>query len=437
MNKILRRGILTLSGALLLGAVQSAAQNTSPIYGISPGPHIFVEVHNVLLAGSGSAAPTISFDLYLSASTDYVNYITANGSSFGLQNVDVGFDIDLGSDGTSTTANPPLVTSVVPVVTSTMLSSASGTNSLAGGNPVGFESKFKFNLVRLNGVSAALSATPTKVISAVVTLPANTMLGTVSPGGATIRLRSSALAPITGTSATGTAASNIAGVGLAGSKWSDFNGNTQNTIGPSANATGSQPLAVELMEFTAVKASDNERVQLDWKSATETGADYYEVERSATEGGDYTSIGVRVKAQGTSSAEHSYQSYDRSPLAGANWYRLRVVDLGGKWGYSDKRMVRFEGGVRGVGESVSFYPNPVTRVNGGATGLRVTVSADQSLSYTISDGSGKLVGGGTIEVLKGESSTGIEGFEGLSAGTYYVSVKGATLNATLKVAKSE
>ena len=90
-------------------------------------------------------------------------------------------------------------------------------------------------------------------------------------------------------------------------------------------------------------------------------------------------------------------------------------------------------------ESVSFYPNPLRRTtaDGGAAGLLVTASADQTLSYTISDGGGRLVSGGSVEVSAGTGRYGIEGLGALSAGTYYLTAKGATLNQTLKVAVSE
>jgi hypothetical protein len=224
-----------------------------------------------------------------------------------------------------------------------------------------------------------------------------------------------------------------------GSFWGNSAPLSINNLPITTNAPGNggagTPLPVSLLEFSAMRASDGRRSQLDWTTATETGSAYFEVERSASgEASSFASIGVRVAAAGTSTSRLTYQTYDRAPLSGVNYYRLRVVDLSGKVGYSEVRSVRFDGQ---AAETVSFYPNPLTRSNSSATGLKVSVDADQSLSYSISDAAGKLVGGGSIEVLKGTGSYSLEGMESLSAGTYYLNVKGATLNQTLKISKAE
>lgn len=197
---------------------------------------------------------------------------------------------------------------------------------------------------------------------------------------------------------------------------------------------GATPLPVQLVDFSAHKAADGQRVQLDWVTASETGTDYFEVERSSGEGGVYASIGVRVKGAGSSSTRLDYLSYDRSPLAGMNWYRLRMVDLSGGVSYSAAKSVRFEGA---GSESVSLYPNPLRRGDGGSVHLQVQASTDQSVSYSIMDGLGKLVGGGSVEVSRGSGAYPVEGLESLSAGTYYLSAKGATIKANLKFTKTE
>ena len=153
----------------------------------------------------------------------------------------------------------------------------------------------------------------------------------MSPGAARIQLRNANSQPT------------AYGVGTNSSKWSDFLGHTANTVGNSS-ASPAQPLPVSLLDFTAKKASDGRRVQLDWTTATESGLDYYEIERSGTAGGAYSSIGVRVKSAGSSAVKLSYQSYDGTPLGGMNWYRVRMVDLSGKLSYSDTRSVNFGGG---------------------------------------------------------------------------------------------
>lgn len=398
--KSLGLGMLT-GAALLLSSSGASAQ----------APDVLVEVHGVQVTNSPTA-PSISIDVYLSGSLNYFTQAALN-PSLGLQNVDIAYDVDFGTTGSQApaTTSPILATSYAPTTVPNATSLIIPSN-LSGAMPAGYDSRFKMNVQRvLTSNQIGLTGAPLKVLTLVVTYPAGTVIGTPSVG-ATIQLRT-----ITG--------------GF-GSKWSDFLGNVGQPIGPSSSQA--QPLPVTLTDFSALKASDGVRSQLNWTTLTETGSAYFEVERSATnEAGSFSSIGVKVAAAGTSTSKLTYQSYDRAPLAGANWYRLKIADLSGRIGYSDAKLVRFDG--KGVGETVSFGPNPLTRSNASQSVLKVSVTGDQTLSYSISDASGKLVGGGNIEVVKGTDSYGIAGMDALSAGTYYLNAKGATINTTLKISK--
>ncbi len=66
------------------------------------------------------------------------------------------------------------------------------------------------------------------------------------------------------------------------------------------------------------------------------------MERSAN-GDNFNAIVAHVRAAGKSSSLLKYQSYDEQPLAGANYYRLKMVDADGKYTYSAIRKVVFNG----------------------------------------------------------------------------------------------
>lgn len=394
-----------LLGAACLSAAPAAAQTM---------PDVLIEVHGIQVANNVTT-PSIAIDIYLSGSPNYFANVALN-PSLGLQNVDIAYDVNFGTTGSmapSTTS--PIIATGYSFATMPNATSMGIPSNLSGAMPAGYDSRFKINVQRvLTSNQIGATGAPVKVGTLTVTYPAGTLIGDPTVG-ATIQLRT-----ITG--------------GF-GSKWSDFLGNVGQPIGPSL--TQAQPLPVTLTEFSAVKASDGVRSQLNWTTLSESGSSYFEVERSATgAAGTYASIGVRVNAAGTSSSKLTYQSYDRAPLSGVNWYRLKIADLSGQAGYSEGKMVRFEGR-GGVSETIAFGPNPLTRANASGSVLKVDVSAAQSLSYSVSDAGGRLVGGGVVEVLKGAGSYGLEGFDALAAGTYYLNVKGATLNQTLKINKTD
>ena len=143
--------------------------------------------------------------------------------------------------------------------------------------------------------------------------------------------------------------------------------------GPATLATGgTQPgntLPVILSGFTARSNGDG-TAGLTWETEMEQNASRFEIERSA-EGSSWSEIGT-VNARGNSSLVSSYSYTDMSLLAGANYYRLKMVDLDGSAVYSQVKVVHGT-----VVSHISFFPNPAKEyVNvtlGGASTGTVTV----------------------------------------------------------------
>jgi hypothetical protein len=84
-------------------------------------------------------------------------------------------------------------------------------------------------------------------------------------------------------------------------------------------------IPVKLLSFEAVK--QNSAVNVKWSTSRELNSKEFIVERSA-DGRDFTAIG-KVAAGGNSSTTRWYQFNDASPLAGTNFYRLRIIDQDG------------------------------------------------------------------------------------------------------------
>lgn len=91
-----------------------------------------------------------------------------------------------------------------------------------------------------------------------------------------------------------------------------------------------EALPVELQDFTLEQKLGE--VWLNWLTASEENSASYEIERS-TDGVHFTSIGS-VLALGTTAEKSSYQLIDQTPLIGVNYYRLKMLDLDGKFEYS-------------------------------------------------------------------------------------------------------
>lgn len=99
------------------------------------------------------------------------------------------------------------------------------------------------------------------------------------------------------------------------------------------NATplNADPLPVKFSSIS-LKSTKNTNV-LSYSTASEVNNDYFEIERSS-DARVFTSIG-KVEGAGTSNRTIDYTYTDEIPLSGTSYYRVKQVDLDGKFEYSD------------------------------------------------------------------------------------------------------
>ncbi len=90
-------------------------------------------------------------------------------------------------------------------------------------------------------------------------------------------------------------------------------------------------LPIELVEFSA--SCSDKFVELNWLTATERNNDYFVVERS-TDGMNWEKVST-VQGQINSDKHHSYQITDYTLLPVVSYYRLKQVDLDGRFSYSN------------------------------------------------------------------------------------------------------
>ena len=171
--------------------------------------------------------------------------------------------------------------------------------------------------------------------------------------------------------------------------------------------TGIAPLPVELVQFSAVRQGTN--VQVAWATASEKNSNYFAVERSAN--GQYFNEIGRVNAYGSSTSRHEYGTLDTTPLAGLSYYRLRQVDLDGKFAYSPVATVRFDD--KAAAPALLAYPNPTTGTGFQLAALNL---AGAGGTVRLLDGVGRVIF--TQMVAAGTTAITIQPAMALASGMY-------------------
>jgi Secretion system C-terminal sorting domain/Carbohydrate binding domain len=144
-------------------------------------------------------------------------------------------------------------------------------------------------------------------------------------------------------------------------------------------------------------------IQLNWQTATEKNAGYFDVEKS-NDGKIFKKMG-QVKAHGNSITLRDYAFIDETPLNGVNYYRLRQVDNDGKETLSNIVSVMFKGS-----QILKIFPNPVTN--------KLTIISDSNSEYIIFDVIGREVKRGLL--LNNQTEIDVSH---LPSAMYYVKTK--------------
>lgn len=118
------------------------------------------------------------------------------------------------------------------------------------------------------------------------------------------------------------------------------------------------------MSSLSAKKVDNV-VELTWSTYSESQNSHFEVQRANAKGQWKTIGSVYSKAsQGNSGVKLDYSFFDKDPNNGVNTYRLKQVDLDGKFNYSTQVVINFNATVL-----INFHPNPVIKTT-TITGLK-------------------------------------------------------------------
>ncbi len=182
-------------------------------------------------------------------------------------------------------------------------------------------------------------------------------------------------------------------------------------------------LPLRLLSFTGVL--QNNATKLNWQPTDEINTKDFIVERSA-DAINFSVIG-KVNAQTSSTITHSYNYIDKTPLAGINYYRLKMEDIDRKFIYSEVRSVNFNN----LNNTISISPNPAKNL------LRLSVAASERLSTTstinIYSSAMQLIQ--TIKVTQADINTITIPVERLASGIYFLQLVNAGGVSTVKFVK--
>lgn len=171
------------------------------------------------------------------------------------------------------------------------------------------------------------------------------------------------------------------------------------------------PLPVELLSFTG-KNNGEENI-LEWVTASEINNDYFTLERG-TDGFNFERVSI-VDGAGSSSTTKNYQSIDKEPFEGINYYRLKQTDFDGTEKYAAKIVaLDFKRPTDYV-----LYPNPAT----DEIMVYSTSSKEESISIEIVDMFGRNVMQEKPFTVKGRNQAVSIDISSISEGVYFVAIR--------------
>jgi len=185
---------------------------------------------------------------------------------------------------------------------------------------------------------------------------------------------------------------------------------------------GSQK-ALKLLTFNADKSKGQSLIS--WKVRNEFNTTSFYVERSTDKGKTFLPIGSLQ-----SNSESKYDLVDKTPVAGENQYRLKLVDIDNNITYSNVATL-FYASVAENSVNLSVFPNPTT------SSINVSIVHDEKMGHfkleaydvKIVNSFGAVVKKGTSQDASWHANIG-----NLLPGTYMVQVTNSSSNALIGVA---
>lgn len=274
--------------------------------------------------------------------------------------------------------------------------------------------------------TVAMSATSAKIalVSSTTALSgacpiSPTIVDLVGYGGSATCNEGGANAPAPSTTTAAVRASN--GCTDNNNNSTDFTATTPNPRNTSTATAPCMILPVSFVSFKAQYQAAGNTVTVSWSTAQEQDASEFVVERSA-DGNTWTTV-ARIPATGNSNTTNNYQVKDLQPQKGTNLYRIKQVDIDGRFLYTGVT------GIRTSGKSAYFkvFPNP----SEGTVFINADVETAAPVSISVTDVSGRVVLR-EQRVFNAAQPLKLE-LKHLGRGTYFVDLTSGDFRATEKV----
>lgn len=178
---------------------------------------------------------------------------------------------------------------------------------------------------------------------------------------------------------------------------------------------GSGTIPVTLISFSG-KHTDTGNL-LNWKTTNETNFSHFEIERSE-DGQRFEKMGVKV-----SNTSKNYAFLDAAATAPQYYYRLKMVDVDGKYSYSAIIRINSNPGKEMVGE---VYPNPST----GAVNFQINAVENSTWTISVLDVLGRVLQTFTKDLTKGSHAIRLDN---LQQGLNVIKVEWGTVHEFRKV----
>ncbi len=173
-------------------------------------------------------------------------------------------------------------------------------------------------------------------------------------------------------------------------------------------------LPIKLNFFSAIK-SGNSDVKVQWQTTSEINASHYEVEHSID---GVTFLPVAKLAAVNKQGIQNYEFLDKTASKGLNYYRLKLIETGGKFTYSQIQKVSIAASANGAKIIYSYGP-------------RLSVSPNWiNATATLFSTSMQLLS--TFKVTNSVQQIHLENF---SRGIYFLRLKKENDEITMKILK--
>lgn len=160
----------------------------------------------------------------------------------------------------------------------------------------------------------------------------------------------------------------------------------------------------------------NNGTLLSWETESEINFDHYEIERS-TDNVNYLIVGSVPSQSLSSKSKYQYTDNLSSAMDNVFFYRLKMVDIDGKYKYSNIIMVRRDAtAITGI----TISPNPI--IAGGAATVRLNSDARKNVEIRIIDASGRMVLKQQNQLTEGMNSIAFNNLGNIQSGIYTVQV---------------